>query len=58
MLGAPADLAIVDPDEPWICDATTLVSQGHHTPYAGRELVGRVRQTWVGGRCVHERARR
>ena len=35
--------------------AATLLSQGTHTPYLGRELQGRVRATIVEGRLVHER---
>jgi dihydroorotase len=49
-VGAPADVCLFDPDEAWVVSPKTLLSQGHHTPFAGRELVGRVRATWVGGR--------
>ena len=49
-VGAPADVCLFDPDEPWVVSPSTLFSQGHHTPFAGRELLGRVRATWVGGR--------
>ena len=53
--GAPADVVLFDPTEPWVVSAATLVSQGHHTPFAGREVLGRVRATLVGGRPAFER---
>jgi dihydroorotase len=52
--GAPADVCVFDPDAGWVVSAKTLRSQGHHTPFAGRELQGRVRMTVVGGRLAHE----
>lgn len=56
-VGAPADLCLFDPDEPWVVEAADLFSQGRHSPYLGREVQGRVRMTLVGGHVVHERAR-
>jgi dihydroorotase len=53
--GAPADVVLFDPAEPWVVSPATLVSQGHHTPFSGRELIGRVRTTLVGGRPAFER---
>jgi len=52
--GAPADLCVFDPDAPWVVSAASLRSQGHHTPFAGREVQGRVRATVVGGRLAFE----
>jgi dihydroorotase len=54
-VGAPADVCLFDPEEHWVVSRDTLVSQGHYTPFAGRELVGRVRATIVGGRPAYER---
>ena len=54
-VGAPADVCLFDPDAHWTVSPATLLSQGHHTPFAGRELVGRVRATIVGGRPAFER---
>lgn len=54
-VGAPADVCLFDPDEHWVVSRQSLVSQGHHTPFAGREVVGRVRATIVGGRPAFER---
>jgi dihydroorotase len=53
--GAPADVCVFDPDAGWVVSAKTLLSQGHHTPFAGHELQGRVRATLVGGRLAFER---
>jgi dihydroorotase len=53
--GAPADVCLFDPDEAWVVSPSTLASQGHHTPFAGREVVGRVRATLVAGRPAMER---
>ncbi len=55
-VGGPADLCVFDPREPWVVSRATLLSQGTHTPYDGRELEGRVRLTVVGGRIAWERA--
>ena len=51
-MGADADLAIVDPHSSFTVDAATL--QQHHklTPYHGRELVGRVRATYLRGTLI------
>ncbi len=53
--GSPADLMVLDPEEPWRIGAATLLSQGRHTPFAGYEMTGRVVQTWVGGRRAFDR---
>ncbi|TXL66364.1 dihydroorotase [Zeimonas arvi] len=53
--GGPADLCVLDPRETWVVSRATLLSQGAHTPYVGRELEGRVRLTLVGGRIAWER---
>lgn len=50
--GRPANLCVLDPAERWVVDPATLASRSRNTPYAGRELVGRVRHTVVGGRAV------
>jgi dihydroorotase len=55
-LGAPADLLVLDPEEPWRIGPNTLFSQGKHTPFSGYEMTGRVVQTWVGGHQAFKRA--
>ena len=52
-VGAPADICVFDPQEAWIVNRASLLSQGKNTPFAGLELVGRTRWTLVGGQVVH-----
>jgi dihydroorotase len=53
-VGAPADLAIFDPQAPFEVSARSLKSQGKNTPFLGYELAGRVRYTLVAGNVVYE----
>ncbi len=48
--GAPADVVVFDPGERWTVEPDRFVSKSRNTPFAGQELVGRVRRTLVGGR--------
>jgi len=52
--GAPGDLVVFDPRAAFPVSARTLKSQGKNSPYLGRELVGRVCATVVGGNVVYE----
>ena len=54
VVGAPADLCLLDRDRPWVVSEATLVSHGRNTPYFGRELLGRSLLTLVAGRVVHD----
>jgi dihydroorotase len=47
--GAPADVVVFDPEERWTVDADRFESKSRNTPFAGRQLVGRVRRTLVDG---------
>jgi allantoinase len=47
-----ADIVIWDPDASFVVDPSALRHRHHVTPYAGRELFGVVRATYVGGRRV------
>jgi dihydroorotase len=51
--GAIADVTVFDPTARWTVDPKAFKSKGRNTPYAGRELSGRVRATVVGGRIIH-----
>ena len=51
--GAPADVAILDPDAEWIVDAQAFASKGKNTPLDGATLKGKVVTTIFGGRVVH-----
>ena len=50
--GCDADLVAFDPDESYIVDPARLQHRHPITPYAGRTLTGRVRQTWLRGTSV------
>ncbi len=50
--GADADLVLLDPDERWVVDPDTLVTAAGWSPYAGRELRGRVRTVLARGETV------
>lgn len=47
--GAVADLTIVDLNKKWTIDPKEFVSKGKNTPFAGREVYGKVRYTLVDG---------
>jgi dihydroorotase len=51
--GGPADVVVFDPAARWKVDPERFFSKSRNTPYAGRELTGRVLRTVVGGRTVH-----
>jgi allantoinase len=51
-VGADADLVAFDPDVSFVVDPQRLHHRNPVTPYAGRELQGVVRQTWLRGRPV------
>ena len=48
-VGSPANLAIVDPSASWIVDPMKLASRSRNTPYAAREMRGRVVATFLRG---------
>ncbi|HVE04962.1 MAG TPA: dihydroorotase [Rhizomicrobium sp.] len=53
--GAPADLVLIDPDEPFSVREDELRSRARNTPFEGRKFHGRAQQTYVGGECVFDR---
>ncbi len=50
--GAQADVVVFDPAARWTVDPTRFRSKSHNTPFAGRELIGKVEYTIVGGKLV------
>ena len=50
--GAPADVIVFDPDEPWICDPKALRGRCKNTPFDGAKMQGRVHATLVAGKMV------
>ncbi|MFC7398793.1 dihydroorotase [Chelatococcus sp. GCM10030263] len=51
--GAPADLILLDPDDPYTLDARELRSRSKNSPFDEARLQGRVLMTYVAGRLVH-----
>ncbi|MBX9461545.1 MAG: dihydroorotase [Aquamicrobium sp.] len=51
--GVPADLIVVDLDEPWLVREQDIRSRSKNTCFEGARLQGRVLQTLVAGRTVH-----
>lgn len=50
--GAPADLIVFDPDEPFVLDKAELRSRSKNTPFDEARLEGRVALTMVAGEIV------
>jgi dihydroorotase len=50
VVGAPANLTLVDPSARWTVQPQRMATLGRNTPYAGRELPGRVVATFLRGR--------
>ena len=51
--GAPADVAVFDPEERWFASYNNVVSRGTNTPLMGMEMQGRVKFTFVDGELRH-----
>ncbi len=54
VVGARADLTVIDPEARWTVTKSTLHSKSQNTPLLGRQVQGRVRLTLVGGSLAHE----
>ena len=50
--GASADIAIVDPEEPFVFSKDRIVSTSKNTPFEDARFQGRVLQTLVAGATV------
>jgi dihydroorotase len=53
-VGAPADIAILDPETSWVYDPAKGYSKSRNSPWAGQTLTGRAIATIVGGRLVYD----
>jgi dihydroorotase-like cyclic amidohydrolase len=53
-VGADADLVLVDPDGDWTIADADVVSKAGWSPFAGRTVRGRVRQTYLRGQLAAE----
>ena len=52
--GAPADIVIIDPEKPWVCDVDDLTSLSRNTPFDGRQMQGRAVTTICRGEIVFD----
>ena len=53
-IGAEADIVIFDPEEKWVVDPAKFASKGRNTPFAGREVQGRVKYTIASGTVIYQ----
>jgi allantoinase len=53
-VGCDADFVVFDPEAKWRVDAEKLFHRHKVTPYAGRELRGVVRATWLRGKAIYD----
>ncbi len=51
--GAPADITLIDLDEPWLVSKDALLSRSKNTPFEDARFSGRAVATYVAGRLVH-----
>ena len=54
MMGAAADLCVIDPERPFTIEAEALTSKSKNTPFLGRTFAGRAVLTIVEGRAVYD----
>lgn len=52
--GADADVILFDPEEKWTPQLKGFFSKSTNSPWIGRELKGKVKKTFVGGRLVFD----
>src|SRR5690606_12050626 len=51
-VGAEADLALVDPERPWVVDSSRMAASAGNTPFDRQPVQGRVTSLWKGGVLV------
>jgi dihydroorotase len=54
--GAPADLVLVDPGQPWVVDKALIRARSKNSPFDESKMQGRVLLTMVAGRTVYRYA--
>jgi dihydroorotase len=52
--GAEADLAVIDPERPWVVDSARMAASAGNTPFDKQPMQGRVTMLWKGGVAVGE----
>jgi len=53
IVGAPADVIVIDPERRWVYDPAKGYSKSRNSPWAGKEMTGRPVATIVSGRLVY-----
>lgn len=51
-VGAEADVALIDPDKPWVIDSARMAASAGNTPFDRQPVQGRVTSLWKGGKPV------
>jgi dihydroorotase len=54
--GAPADLALIDLDQPWVVDKAQIRARSKNSPFDESKMQGRVLMTMVAGAPVYQYA--
>jgi len=52
-VGLVADIAIVDPDQPWVIQSARMEATAGNTPFDGQPTQGRVKTLFKGGVRIH-----
>jgi dihydroorotase len=47
--GAEADIALIDPEKPWVVDSAKMAASAGNTPFDRQPVQGRVTALWKGG---------
>lgn len=55
--GERADLTVFDPNEEWTIKKEDMISRSHNTPFDGRQVVGRVKMTFLKGELLYDDGR-
>ncbi|MBY6127877.1 amidohydrolase family protein [Qipengyuania aquimaris] len=50
--GFEADIALVDPDKPWVIQSAKMAATAGNTPFDGQPTQGRVTALWKGGVAI------
>ena len=53
-IGAIADLAVIDPERPFMLTADSIASKSKNSPFLGQKLAGRAVLTLLEGRPVYD----
>ena len=54
--GTDADVVLFDPDELWTPTVESFHSKSSNSPWIGRQLKGRIKQTYAAGKLVYQDA--